>query len=204
MDVIRLLMMAGLGLLCSGCFGLFAKHQPPPAKTMVHEYVPYRLRPFDPMTVILRGIASSTSDPNTMPMEVAVDERGYIRLPYIPKEIQAQGLTGGELEKEIRRLYIEQNIYRADRLSVNIVIAAQSIFMKGEVRAPGRIPLSGVLTVMQAIATAGGWTEFANRQIVIQRGDNQIKLDGYELERDPTKDQILQAGDVVTAIRSTF
>jgi polysaccharide export outer membrane protein len=49
-------------------------------------------------------------------------------------------------------------------------INSRKVFVTGRVTTPGTYPLTGALTVMQAIALAGGLTEFANpKNITILR-----------------------------------
>jgi polysaccharide export outer membrane protein len=49
--------------------------------------------------------------------------------------------------------------------------ASNRVYVLGEVNAPGAYPLEGSLTVLQALALAGGFTEFAIRdRLVLVRG----------------------------------
>jgi len=156
----------------------------------------YRLRPGDPIVVYLRGI------PDESQIEDVLDERARITLPYIDT-VSAYGKTSSELEREIRRLYLSKKIYKD--ISVNVVIPAQSYFVRGEIRQPGRFPLAGGLTVVQAMAAAGGYTEFANpSKVKILRGSERIKVNVKDLERHPEKDIEIETGDVIVVPRSIF
>ena len=102
----------------------------------------YRLKPRDPVMITISGIPVPAS------IEDVLDERGYISLTYIGN-IRALGLTSSELEKEIERQYLEKKIYR--HINVNVLIPTRYYFMRGEVRQPGRHPLLGKVSVLQAI-----------------------------------------------------
>ena len=151
----------------------------------------YRLRPGDSIVVIIHT-------PAVQQFEIVLDENGIIKLPLIP-DIRAAGLTGSELERYIKNAYVSNKIYRD--VTVNVVIPQRSYFVRGEVRAPGRYPLSSGLTLMQALAAAGGYTEFANpRRVQILRGGATITVDA----RDPDQDVAIETGDIIIVPRSVL
>ncbi len=161
------------------------------ASTAESAAVAYRLRPGDSIVVAVRTPAEQL-------YEMMVDENGMIKLPLIP-DIRAAGMTGSELEREIKNAYISHRIYRD--VTVNVLVPQRSYFVRGEVRAPGRYPLLGSLTLLQAIAAAGGYTDFANpRRIQILRGGNPLTLDA----RNPEQDIPIETGDVIVVPRSVF
>ena len=156
----------------------------------------YRLRANDPLIVELRGIPRSES------FEMMVDDQGYIGLPYV-SPIRAEGLTASELQRSIRDTYIEERIYR--HITVNVLLPSQFYFVRGEVRQPGRFPLTSGMTVLKALAAAGGYTEFANpRRINIIRAGETLITNARDLERNPEDDMDVEAGDVIIVPRSVF
>ncbi len=156
----------------------------------------YRLRPSDSVVVHLRGI------PEAANYEYVIDESGYINLPYIPP-IRAEGLTASELQSAIRESYIEERIYR--QISVNVILPTRSFFVRGEVRQPGRYPLTSGMTVLKAIASAGGYTEFANpRRVEIIRAGETLAANARQLEQDPEQDFNVKPGDVIIVRRRIF
>lgn len=158
--------------------------------------VSYRLRPGDPVLISLRGIPESAN------YEFMIDESGMINLPYIPP-IRASGLTASGLQRVIRETYIEEQIYR--NVTVNVMMPAQSYFVRGEVRQPGRYPLTTGMTVLQALAAAGGYTEFANpRRVEIIRGGETMVENARSMEQNPEQDFELKANDVIIVRRSIF
>ena len=158
--------------------------------------VVYRLHPGDHLIVYLRGI------PNEDMVEDVIDENGYITLSYINR-ILAAGKTPSELEQAIRKAYLDQKIYKD--ITVNVVVPSQSFFVRGEVRQPGRYPLMSGVTLLQAIAAAGGYTEFAYpRKVKVVRGETTFYVNMHDLEKHPEKDRAVEAGDVIVVPRSIF
>ena len=158
---------------------------------------PYRLRYGDPVVVFLRGIM-----PKDDQIEEIVDERGFITLPYID-DVMAAGRTSSELERDIQRIYIERKIFRT--VTVNVVMPSQSFFVQGEVRQPQRYPLVTGTTVLQAIAAAGGYSEFADpKKVTVTRGRDVKIINMREVERNPQQDMSIESGDVIRVPRSIF
>jgi polysaccharide export outer membrane protein len=166
-----------------------------PELSGIREAAAYRLRPGDPLIIYLRGIY-----PRDEQIEQMIDERGFINLPHIDT-VLAAGRTSSELEAEIQRTYIERKIYR--QITVNVVMPSQSYYIRGEVQRPGRYPLVTGTTVLQAIAAAGGYTDYANpKNIRITRGGKVINVNARDLERRPERDVDVESGDVIVVPRS--
>jgi protein involved in polysaccharide export with SLBB domain len=103
-------------------------------------------------------IVSFTDIPNTMaPSEDTIKEDGTITLPYDQKFV-AIGKTVGALQAEIRARYVP--LYWK-YLTVTIKISDRFYFVGGEVRSPGRQVYTGKMTVLKAIDTTGGYTDYA-------------------------------------------
>lgn len=104
-----------------------------------------------------------------------VTPEGTVGLPAIGS-VPCQGLTLEELRLEVNERYREV----VQGLDVTPVITQRGprfLYVQGEVRSPGRYALEGPTTVMQAIATAGGWNVGANiEQVVIFRRDENWRL----------------------------
>jgi polysaccharide export outer membrane protein len=153
----------------------------------------YRLRVGDVVSISIRA-------PQPEQFEMVIDENSCIKLPFIDT-VQAAGLTTSELESRIKRTYIDKKIYRM--VTVNVFVPMRSYFVQGEVRAPGRFPLATGMTLLQAIATAGGFSDFADRSDVrILRGDKRMRFNTKEMESHPEKDVPVETGDVIIVTRS--
>lgn len=155
----------------------------------------YRLQPGDPVIIHLRGIY-----PRDEQVEDIIDENGNMTIPHVG-DIKAIGKSTAELEGDIRRLYIDGGYYKS--ITVNVVMSARTFFIRGEVKGPGRYPVVGGLTLMQGIAVAGGYTEFASpRNVKLLRGGNAQTINMRSIEKNPETDIRLESGDVIVVERS--
>jgi polysaccharide export outer membrane protein len=95
---------------------------------------------------------------------VPVRPDGRISLPLVG-ELDAAGRTASELQASVTKALAP---YVRDTQVAVLVreINASRVFVLGEVTKPGGFALRGPLSVMQAIALAGGRTEFAKDQVV--------------------------------------
>jgi protein involved in polysaccharide export with SLBB domain len=119
----------------------------------------------DTVTVTLSGLPDPI-DPHTEPIK----EDGTITMPDIG-HIQAAGKTAGELQNAIHDLYVP-NLYR--HVTVNVSIGDRVYYVRGEVKNPGRQLYLGETTVTKAIASAGDFTDFANRRnVLLTRANGQ-------------------------------
>lgn len=157
----------------------------------------YRLRSGDPIIIYLRGIPGQDQE-----LSDVVDESGNISLPYI-NMVQAGGKTTTEIEQAIRKAYVDQQIYK--QINVSVVMPSRSYFVRGEIRQAGRFPLVTGTTIVQAIAAAGGFTEFADvSNVEVIRGSQRFRVNVRDLEKRPERDREVEAGDVIIVHRSFF
>lgn len=120
---------------------------------------PYRIGPFDKLAVRVFGVPE-------LSQTVQVDASGRISLP-LAGFIDAQGKTPEELAREITARFSERYV-RNPQVSVNLEeTVSQVVTIDGQVREPGLYPVVGRMTLMRAIATAKGATEFARLQDVV-------------------------------------
>ena len=157
----------------------------------------YTLKVGDSVQIFLRGI------PNAEAIEGIIDEHGGISLPFI-NEVKAAGQTASELARSVRQIYLDQGIYR--NISVNVVVPTRYYFMQGEIRQPGRFQILSATRVSQAIAAAGGYTEFASGQVQIKRGGKIVKTirNAKRIDRTPDDDIMLEPDDIVDVRRSLW
>jgi polysaccharide biosynthesis/export protein VpsN len=157
----------------------------------------YRLKIGDELVVNLMGTRERQS------IESRVDDQGNVTLPLID-QIRAEGLSGSQLARDIRETYISRKIY--NDINVNILIPSQDFYyIRGEVRQPGRYPLGSGVTLMQAIAAAGGFTEYASeRRTRVIRGDEVQRHNVKDYEKNPDRDVPVLAEDVIIVPRSMF
>ncbi|MHB8418009.1 MAG: polysaccharide biosynthesis/export family protein [Myxococcales bacterium] len=111
---------------------------------------------------------------------------GRISLPLLG-EVQAAGLTAGQLEKDISARLVPF----VDKPAVAVIVReinSQRFYVVGQVTHPGAFALRGQVTVLQALAQAGGLAEFANQNgIVLLRRDGS-RVRRYSLRYDDLVD----------------
>lgn len=88
--------------------------------------------------------------------EERIKADGTITLSLIGS-VQAAGQTPGQLQQEIRRLYIEK--YYKPSLNVTVKWQDRFFFVGGQVKSSGRLPWTEGMTLVKAIQTAGGFNE---------------------------------------------
>ena len=157
----------------------------------------YRMRVNDPILIFLRDLPDREHEQQ---LEEVIDDKGFINLPYIGR-IHAEGKTTSDLEQEIEHRYIADKIYL--RITVNIVIPQQVIFVNGEVKIPNKYQLVPGMLLMNAITSASGFNDFADREHVelIRNGQKRV-FNCKELEKHPEKDVPLESGDQINVTRS--
>ena len=110
-------------------------------------------------------------EPDFSREEVLVRPDGKIAFPLL-NDIQAAGRTPMELKKELEakiRKYVSDAV-----VTVSVRAAgSQKFYVVGEVATTGEYPLLKPLTVLQAFALAGGFTEWAAKdEIILLRVEN--------------------------------
>lgn len=102
---------------------------------------------------------------------VKVRPDGYITINAIG-DIRAAGRTPIEIQNDIRK-ELKRFFQEVPAVTVTVVeVRSYYVYVLGKVRNPGRYTSTTPVTVLQALALAGGITEFANpNRIVIVRKD---------------------------------
>jgi len=156
------------------------------------------LRPGDRIRVVFNDIPDAP-----VPTEEVIPEDGRIILPR-GVEVVVIGKKRTDVEKEIARIYVEdKKLYR--KITANIERMASFISVGGEVRNPSSVMFRGDMTVTAAIASAGGFNEYANRSgVIVTRAANkkQIKVNVRRAVNNPELDLILYPGDQIYVPRS--
>lgn len=133
--------------------------------------VDYRIGPGDVMQIVV------WKEPEASVPAVIVRADGNISIPLV-KEIKVQGLTPTDLEKLLAER-LSRLIHGADVTVIVREVHSQKAYLIGAVSKTGAIELRSPMTVLQAIAEAGGVTEYAKKkQIYILRVANgkQVRL----------------------------
>lgn len=124
---------------------------------------------------------------------------GNINVPYAGS-LQAAGRTPSELERAIERSLIDKKIFRFPVATINVANSVRFVVIGGNVRAPSRMPWSADLTLMSAIAAAGGTGDFAGDKINLIRGGKITLYSFKKLKKDPSQDPRLMPSDQVDVL----
>ena len=99
---------------------------------------------------------------------VRVSPDGDIRLPMLPKHIQAAGLYPTDLETTIAAALIAGNVLVDPIVTVTVVqYRSRPITIAGAVKNPETFQATGTVTLLDAISRAGGLTETAGPDILV-------------------------------------
>lgn len=116
-----------------------------------------------------------------MSRAVPVRPDGKISLP-LAGEFQAAGLTPAQLEEAIRTKL--QTLMQNPQVTVMVQeVRSQRFSIMGEVNRPGAYPLNGKMSVLEAIAAAGGLRDFAKtkKMYILRRASDgsttRVKVD---------------------------
>ena len=125
---------------------------------------------------------------------------GKITLPLVG-DVPAAGRTPLALRDAIAAA-LKEYITNPVVTVIVVEIEPQSVSVMGEVERPGPVPIKGRLSVLEALAVAGGFKDFANtKNISIRRstpsGVQIIKFNYKEAVRGEGKPLYLQPGDIV-------
>jgi polysaccharide export outer membrane protein len=131
---------------------------------------------------------------------IPVRPDGKISLPLL-NDIQAAGLTAMELATNIRE-GLEKYLNNPQVTVIVTQINSQRVFVTGEVARSGAMPLLPGMTALQALSSAGGFTQFARtKSIYILRNQNgkqdKIPYAYKDVLKGKKEDVALQPGDVI-------
>jgi polysaccharide export outer membrane protein len=164
-----------------------ADEQPAEASAPAAEAAPYRLGPGDKLRVTVFGEPYLSG-------EFKVNANGTISMALI-EPVQLTGLTVAQAQEVLAK---ELSEGFTGKTKVNIeILEYRPFFIVGEVRNPGSYPYMADMTVLHAIAIAGGYTpRAAKKRVEIQRGGK----DGIRAN-DTTP---VEPGDVITVKERLF
>ena len=145
-------------------------------------------------------IETSTTQPAQL-LDVMVDERGEVALPLIDR-LKADGLTSSELADRIQKTYVPRYYVRCN---VNVLVSSRFFYVGGEARSPGRYPWTKDVSLLKAINTAGGFSDYANRGgVELTRGKEKKTYNCETIRQHPENDVEIQPGDSIYVPRSIF
>ena len=159
----RALRLAACLAVCVGIAGCASSAPARAAEEVVRVLPQYHLGADDKIRVITFGEESLSG-------EFMISGSGKVAMPLIG-EVQAAGLTVSEFQQKVEGA-LKEGYLKDPRVSVE-VLTYRPFYILGEVQKPGEYPYSNGLTVLNAVATANGFTYRANtKRVFIKRADS--------------------------------
>lgn len=119
-----------------------------------------------------------------------VEADGTFTFPLIGR-IKAGGMTLRNFEAELKKR-LADGYFRNPQVSVAVEhYRSQRVFVMGEVRQPGPVPLTGGMTLIEALARAGSWLPSASGEISVVRPTRATG--GHVLPNQENTAEILRA-----------
>jgi len=143
---------------------------------------------------------------NDLNDQVTVRPDGYISLQLI-EDVKAAGLTPSQLTKVLKERY-ESVIANTEITVIVRSFQGQKIYVDGEVNNASMVKLTGPMTVMQAISSAGGLRRTARESevLVIRRNVQKPLIIQVDLTKvvkgDISQDILLKPYDIVYVPRT--
>ena len=195
----RLFAVTGMSLALTAAAGraqsvaadrLDARASVAPAAALAQDYV---IGPDDVLSVVF------WKEPE-ISAQVRVRPDGKISLPLL-RDVRASGLTPEQLRQQLeanaKPFFAETNA----TVTVNEV-NSRKVFVTGEVGRPGAFPLTGPMTILQVLALAGGFSEFADEEhIEVFRSDEagpaRFRFNYKDVLNGKRPDVALKSGDTI-------
>jgi polysaccharide biosynthesis/export protein len=172
-----------------------SKPVPPASQVAVAADANYKIGPQDVLRI-------DVWKENEITRSVPVRPDGKISLPLL-NDVQAAGLTAMELANNISEGL--KKFITNPQVTVSVTdINSRRVYVTGEVTRPGAYPLLPDMTVLQALTSASGFTQFARtKKIYVLRneGGKQVKYPFNYNEvvkgKMPEENIMLQSGDTI-------
>ncbi len=130
--------------------------------------------------------------------EYEVDSTGSISMPLL-EQIKVIGLSTVQLERAVADLLRKGDYVLNPRVSAE-VINYRPFYIFGEVKSPSEYPYTSNLSVVKAVATAGGFNYRANTKIVKIKHVDRAEEVAYEL----TSATMVRPGDTLKICERIF
>jgi polysaccharide biosynthesis/export protein len=171
-----------------------------PMATLASLSADYRIGSNDLMDIEVFGVPE-------LKRTVRVNSSGHVTLPLIGNVMLA-GMTGQQAESAIAVKYAERHLQNPE-VSVFIrEFTTQRITIEGAVGRPGIYPVTGQVTLLRALALAGGGGQYAELgKIKIFRAGNKSSENEqiYDIDKiraGEMSDPVIQADDVIVVPRN--
>ena len=161
----------------------------------------YKITPNDLLEIEVFGVSE-------LKRTVRVNTSGQVAMPLIGT-LSVAGLTPADAEALIAMHYA-RNYLQDPQVSIFVKeFTTQRITLDGALVKPGIYPLSGQITLLRALALAGGGSQLADlEQVMLFRltpeGESVVeKYDVLKIRAGEASDPMLQSDDVVVVNRNS-
>jgi polysaccharide export outer membrane protein len=159
-------------------------------------------------------VAVSVYDAPELTRTIRVDPDGTIRLPLLAEGVKAAGLMPAELEGELVKALKSEQILVDPVVKITVVeYHSRPISVMGAVRKPVTFQADGVVTLLEALSRAEGFTDDAGAEILVTQNDTvhriavkallsgadpalNLRLAGNEEVRVPVAGKIFVVGNI--------
>lgn len=187
------LVLGGTGCLTDSASSTENAAPPDPASIAASEL----LRKGDMVMITFSNIPNPP-----LPHQERIKEDGTLTLPLIGS-VKAEGKNPGQLQKELQDAYVPK-YYR------NMVLTVRTedrfFYVGGEVKLPNKYVHTPGVTVLKAIASAGGFTDFAakTRVELTRSNEEKIIVDCKKAQRQPKLDLPVYPDDRIFVPRRLY
>lgn len=161
-----------------------------------------KLKPTETFTLKISGVPAEDVISISGDYTIAAD--GKFPLPYVGR-ITGGNLTASQLGMRIEQAYKTADIFT--RPTVNVAVAGQKelavrkITINGEVKVPSRAAYNDGMTLLDAIASAGGFTDWADKgKVRLLRAGKTTSHDVRKISQNPELDIVLRPDDKIIVI----
>ena len=159
--------------------------------TAVNPAEGYLLEPGNRVRVTVFNEANLSGD-------LTIDPAGNIAMPLVGN-VRASGITARDLSKRIEETLIRNALMQTPDVSVEVQ-TFRPFYVLGEVRQPGEFPYTTWMTVLSAIAKAGGYDYRALQEdVILVRTLNGEQREFRANERTP-----ILPGDIIKVRERRF
>lgn len=174
-----------------------------PAQTIFDQKTESKIKPTDTIVMRISGVPADDVSQISQSYSIATD--GKFPLPYVGR-ITAAGLTPSQLGIRVEQAYKTAEIFTKPTVVVTTpenatTGAVRKVTINGEVRLPQRAAYEDGMTLLDAIAAAGGFTDWADKERVrLIRNGKTSEHDVRKISSNPQLDKRLMPDDKIIVI----
>ena len=160
----------------------------------------YEIGPTDVLDISVFGVPELSGT-------VIVADNGTVQLPLLG-ETPAAGKSARQLQSELAARLGADYLQNPQVTVVVREFNSRIVTLTGEINRPGVYPLKGETTLLQLVASAGGFSEGSDSTVLVLRKSGgkrrAARFDISAIEKGRARDPVMRAGDTVVAGSSTI